>query len=110
MKENQILVITKHPGQPAQIDPLFYNELEAFQQFVGGYIETITFSTDHLLICNEEGKLLDLPYNINFLGEEIVGPCMIVGYDREGNFRSVKGSHVSCLMRVLNEWRGIDNA
>lgn len=108
MKEKQILVITKHPGQTAQIEPLFQNELEAFQHFVGGYIETITFSADHLLICNEEGKLKGLPYNINFLDEPIVGPCVIVGYDREGNFRSVKGSHISCLMRVLNG--GIDNA
>lgn len=108
MKEKQILVITKLPGQPAQIEPLFQNELMAFQQFVEGYIETLTFSGDHLLICNEEGKLWGLPFNINFLGEPIVGPCMIVGYDREGNFRSVKGSQISFLMRELN--RGDPNA
>lgn len=106
MKEKQILVVTKHPGQPAQIDPLFSNELKAFQEFVGGYIETYTFSTNHTLLCNEEGLIRGMPFNTFFLNTEFYGPIMIVGYDEEGEFRSVKAP--SFLMRELN--RGDPNA
>lgn len=42
MHENQILVLTKQPGKLAELEPLFDNKLEAFQEFVGGYIETFT--------------------------------------------------------------------
>ena len=41
-KEKQILVIKKEPGKPAEIEPLFENTLEAFQEAVGGYIEAVT--------------------------------------------------------------------
>ena len=37
--------------------------LKEAQEFVGGYIEAITFPNDDLLIINEEGKLKELPYN-----------------------------------------------
>ena len=40
MKENQILVIIKEPGKDPVVEPLFDNTLEAFQEAVGGYIET----------------------------------------------------------------------
>lgn len=38
--------------------------LEELQAYVGGYIELVCYTHDnHLLIVNEEGKLLNLPYN-----------------------------------------------
>ena len=40
MKENQILVIIKEPGKDPVVEPLFDNTLEAFQEAIGGYIET----------------------------------------------------------------------
>lgn len=35
MKENQILVCIKEPGEEPRIEPLFDNTLEAFQKAVG---------------------------------------------------------------------------
>ena len=37
--------------------------LEQAQEFVGGYVEGITFPNGDYLIVNEEGKLMDLPLN-----------------------------------------------
>jgi hypothetical protein len=37
--------------------------LEQAQEFVGGYVEGITFPNGDYLIINEEGKLIGLPLN-----------------------------------------------
>ena len=37
--------------------------LESAQEFVGGYVECITFPNGDVLIVNEEGKLMGLPLN-----------------------------------------------
>ena len=37
--------------------------LESAQEFVGGYVEGITFPNGDYLIINEEGKLKSLPVN-----------------------------------------------
>ena len=37
--------------------------LKSAQEFVGGYVEGITFPNGDYLIVNEEGKLMNLPLN-----------------------------------------------
>ena len=37
--------------------------LKSAQEFVGGYVECITFPNGDVLIVNEEGKLMQLPLN-----------------------------------------------
>jgi len=39
-------------------------DLESAQKFVGGYVEGITFPNGDYLIINEEGKLKNLPVNV----------------------------------------------
>ena len=39
-------------------------DLEAAQEFVGGMVEGITFPNGDYLIINEEGKLKNLPVNV----------------------------------------------
>ena len=39
-------------------------DLKAAQEFVGGMVEGITFPNGDYLIINEEGKLMDLPLNV----------------------------------------------
>ena len=38
-------------------------DLKAAQEFVGGYVEGITFPNGDYLIINEEGKIKNLPLN-----------------------------------------------
>ena len=75
-------VIYKVPGcapEPRDIS----NTLEELQSAVGGYIETFSFATDAVVICNEDGRLQGLPHNCTFLGVDFVGPILIVGRDGE---------------------------
>ena len=39
-------------------------DLKTAQEFVGGYVEGITFPNGDYLIINEEGKLMNLPLNV----------------------------------------------
>ena len=82
----KISALSKRPGEPPR-HVWVSNNLEALQKAVEGYIETITVSRgdgrDLVIICNEEGKLKDKPYNCNIAGYDLVGPILIVGVDGE---------------------------
>ena len=68
--------------------------LKEAQEFVGGYIEAVTFPNDDLLIINEDGKSKDLPYNseasevwVSHYGmtDAIVGDALLIKSDaRDG--------------------------
>ena len=74
--------IRKEPGcVPELID--IDNTLAALQQEVGGYIETVTIASDAVVICNEEGVLLGMPYNCRFFGVDFVGPILVVGCNKD---------------------------
>lgn len=38
-------------------------QLSELQEIVGGYIELVYLSKDLVMVCNEEGKLMDFPFN-----------------------------------------------
>lgn len=71
-------VVAKKPGEPAEIIDID-NDLKALQEYVGGNIETLTFPTNACVICNGEGRIIGLPYNMTFLGHRFCGPILIVG-------------------------------
>lgn len=74
--------VAKRPGEPGKVITID-NDLKALQEYVGGYIETFTISHNVTVICNEEGRLLDLPYNVTFVGHRFCGPILIVGVQGE---------------------------
>lgn len=39
--------------------------LEELQEIVGGYIEIVGLMDNEIMVINEEGKLIDLPFNEN---------------------------------------------
>lgn len=39
------------------------NNLEKLHELVGGYIECISIDKNVMLVCNDEGKVMDLPMN-----------------------------------------------
>ena len=52
--EQEFKIVTKTEDEP---------DLKTAQDFVGGYVEGITFPNGDYLIVNEEGKLMGLPLN-----------------------------------------------
>ena len=53
-KESEFKIITDSKDEP---------DLKAAQEYVGGYVEGITFPNGDYLILNEEGKMYNLPLN-----------------------------------------------
>ena len=99
-----MLAIIKQPGEPAKrID--IDNTLQALQKAVGGYIETVTLFEDITLICNEEGRLMGLPYNMEFLGIHFVGPVLAVGRI-EDEFRSLTDEETQLVMKHVFRQEG----
>ena len=103
MKERQIMVVIKEPGKLARVDPLFDNTLESFQSAVGGYIECVQLAPDVVLICNEEGKLLGLPFNVHIRGDDIVGSVVVVGV-RGAEFASLRSVWIPKLLDLLGRF------
>ena len=80
-------VIYKTPGSAPRIAEI-KNELDTLQAAVGGMLEAITIDDRVCILCNEEGKIRGMPYNITLMGHPLVGPVLIVG---------IKGEHFDSL-------------
>lgn len=91
--KKKIRAFIKRPEDKIGVITEIDNRLDEFQKIVGGYIETVTLMDEDpqvVIICNEEGKLLDLPYNCTINGDDFVGPIIAVGIENDdfGDFPS----------------------
>ena len=91
--------IIKEPGQRPRVTKI-ENSLSALQEAVGGYIETVTLAKDCCIICNEEGRLQGLPYNLKFGGISFVGTILFVGVAGD-EFCSLSERKTNFLMQCL---------
>ena len=58
-----IKILVKEPGEYPEIREV-EDKLKSYQKIVGGYIETVPIAKNLILVCNEEGILLNLSVNI----------------------------------------------
>lgn len=70
-------IIFKEPGKPAVYKEV-PNELEDLQELVDGWVEAHTVEDDLVIICNEEGRIRQMPYNCHVF-TDWVGPIAFVG-------------------------------
>lgn len=83
-KKNMMKVLLVKPETHPQLVEI-ENELEVLQKIVGGLIETVyPFKDEVCLICNEEGKLLNLQmnralYDNGSVYDVIAGNFLVVG-------------------------------
>lgn len=78
------------------------NTLEDKQKIVGGLIQCTAILDDPsvVLICNEEGKIMDLPFNRDIGYDIIAGTFIIAGDDIEkGDFKSLTKEQVEKYKR-----------
>ena len=85
--QRKIKVVAQNPGEISRIVTI-PNTLEAMQELVGGHIETVTLRDGLVLVCNEDGRNLGLPYNCTVNGFSFVGTIFAAGIDGE-NFGDV---------------------
>ena len=87
---SSITVLKVEPGKKAELIQI-EDKLEAYQEEVGGPIENLYPYDGVALVCNEEGKVRDLPMNRTVYDEEgevadvIRGTFLIVGTSETGN-------------------------
>ena len=93
--------IRKKPGCAPEIIEV-ENTLEALQQEVGGYIETLSIA-DVVIICNEEGRLCGLPYNCRFVGVDFVGTILVVGRNKDEFCDVPEADFLMCHLREEDE-------
>lgn len=86
-------VIIKEPGKPAEVKDI-PNTLEALQETVGGYIETVQIASNLVAIFDEEGRLKKKPLNI--LG--LVGTVVFAGAKFE-QFTDISDNAIELLER-----------
>ncbi len=79
----KINVIIKRADEPIGHKTAVSNTLKNLQNHVGGHIECVPIATDLVIICNEEGRLKNLPFNCRICGIGFVGDIIIAGVDGE---------------------------
>ena len=73
------------------------NTLDNLQSLVDGYIECVYLQNDNdiVLICNDEGKINNMPLNRDIGYDIIAGPFLIVGNDYENaDFKSLTDEQI----------------
>lgn len=85
----KIRVIIKRPDEEFGHVAFISDSLKNLQKTVEGYIEMVSFSKDITIICNEDGKLLGLPYNCMICGTDFVGTLIFAGGDACDGFKDL---------------------
>ena len=105
----KIKVIVKRPDETYGHVTRISNTLENLQKTVEGYIETVPLTTKDVIICNEEGKLKNLPRNIRMYGdtvysETLVGNIIVAGVSGD-EFSDINISFDD-WKRLIDKWEG----
>lgn len=77
------------------------DKLEDYQEIVGGWIESVTLSSDVILICNEEGKIMGLEPNRDLGFDVICGTFFLVGNDAP-EFRDLTDAECERLIKKFS--------
>ena len=99
----KIRVIYKKVDQKPKVIEID-NTLESKQKLVHGLIEVCDYKFGTLVICNDEGRLMDLKPNLDVGYEFIVGDCLIVGDDYENaDFKSLTDEQIKLCLKDIYE-------
>lgn len=79
---SKIKAFAKMPGHDWH-EILIENSLEGLQDYVHGYIETVTLARGICIICNEEGRIRNLPHCCTVGDIDFVGNVLLVGTDED---------------------------
>ena len=98
---------------PAERPPYVTNisgSLENMQKIVGGYIETVTIDTSSgpiVIVCNEDGRIQDLPENRSLFLDGFCGDCFICGVSGEEFADIPEGIRIKMLRLCKKHWDAI---
>ena len=116
--ENLIKVLVVNPGKDPELT-LIRDALKVHQEIVGGSLEQVTLPDNIVMLFNEEGKMIGLPFNRMlpkeyFDGDDIVcGTIILTEINDNGEFKSLSDGQVKKCMDLfaweknkkdVNEW------
>lgn len=103
MSDSKIRAIIKRPDEEYGHVTNIANNLKNLQRTVEGYIETLSYmgdlSTDtgsFVVICNEEGRIRNLPFNCWIGGNDFYGTIIVV---------EAKGDEFTDLTMSMKSWK-----
>lgn len=78
------------------------NTLESRQAEIwGGYIQLLYNYRPLLIVCDEDGKLKNLPYNRPLLNDFLVGKCFVTADNGEGEFASLTDEQIEQAIKLF---------
>ena len=92
-QESEIRVVIVEPNM-RPYEAIIPNEYELISKLVGGNIEEVRIGTSASIICNEEGKLLNLKANRQVGNDIIAGRFIVVGTGESEYFQSLSSKDV----------------
>lgn len=105
MSKDKIRIVYKKVNkEPKTLE--IEKDLETMQRLVGGLIEVVYYDNDNeiLLVCNDEGKLLNMKPNILFDYDYIAGDCFFVGDDyKNAGFKSLSDEQIEKIEEMLEK-------
>ena len=112
VQENKrsITVLIVEPNEHPKLVEI-EDDIDVEQAIVGGYMEELQLSDTASLICNEEGKLRNLPANRRYGNDVLAGTFFITGVDDdEGIFTSLSKEDIDFYSEVFHEIEDIDQS
>lgn len=102
LKLEKIKVLVVEPNMKPYV-AIIDNESEVIQSLVGGYMELVPLSNTAEIICNEDGKLQNLPANRRLGNDILVGRFIIVGNDGSEYFSSITNDDIKKYQNKFND-------
>lgn len=106
-KKIKVAKMQVQDGQPRQIYmEEIENDLKSYQKYVGGIIQVVPLTDEIDIICNDEGKLLRLPFNRAWfydgsLADIFCGDILACRHDDSGNFTDIKDEDIPVITKAL---------
>ncbi|MDD4623764.1 MAG: DUF3846 domain-containing protein [Bacilli bacterium] len=99
---NKLLIVKVEPDKLPQ-EKYIINDLNAMQSEVNGLIEMVDIDDNVCIVCNEEGKILNLELNRVVGNDIIAGSFFIVGFNDEGDTVSLTEEQAKCYKEKYNQ-------
>lgn len=93
-------VVVAEPGKKPEVVEI-KGDLSSMQALVGGYIECVGMEDKIDLWVNEEGLLLEMPFNRCVNGHYLHGTIFAASHDGEGNTVGLNERQIKKVMSYL---------
>ena len=101
MSSRKIKIVVSEPGKAPEIKEID-SDLSSMQEVVGGYVECISVNNNIDIWVNEEGLLMDLPFNRYIGSVPVVGTIFAASHNNDGDTLGLNPKQVEIAMQLFN--------